>query len=78
MVQEGPKGVKWELGFANFFHWENGIWLIGTWNQKPKNGNGTGIYAQIRLGNGILAKFGLGNGIYIRSLQESRTGLLIL
>ena len=60
MVEEGPKGVKWELGFANFFplrksdlaHWDMEL-------ENKKNKNGTGILAQNRLRNGIWANLGL-------------------
>ena len=41
---EGPEGVKWELGFALFLHWESGILVTGTGNHKNKIGNGKNVY----------------------------------
>ena len=30
----GPEGVKWELGFAFFVHWE--YWNLGQWNLESQ------------------------------------------
>ena len=52
---EGPKGVKWELGFACFctgkMHWD--------WNFKSQNGNGIGVLLAYQWDRDT----GLGNGI---------------
>ncbi len=46
MFDEGPEGVKWELGFA-YFYWDLhmfslGKWDLGhwDWDSPPENGNG--------------------------------------
>ncbi len=38
-LKEGPdrEGVKWELGFAHFFGWENGISCTGTGIHQQEN-----------------------------------------
>lgn len=51
------------------FHWENGIWVNGIGYHKPRNGNGTGIWAKNRLENGIYLP---------RPLQDPLLGIEVL
>ena len=58
---EGREGVKWELGFACFFHWEVGFGSLGLGNANKKtikSGNGTGIWAKSKNG-----KMGFGQNL---------------
>ena len=59
---EGPKGVKWELGFACFCTGKMGFRLLGLGFQsekKSQNGNGIGVLLAYQWDRDT----GLGNGI---------------